>query len=248
MKKYILALVFLIAILSVGAVESSFTYKQKERIDLIIPCISDDYSFCDSATNCTITVVSPDSTLVIDGQNMTYSVNYFNYTLERNETVWVGEYATSVSCCGTAGNGFTSFNFKVTPSGTDLSTGQSFIYIFFLMVSIILMVLCIAGSAKINGQNEFHMGQLVSVNFNKYIKIGLGFLAYLFLVITFHLLWQISSKFLWLDIATGLFENIYLALWILLLPVFIAFVAVSIIRWTIDLRLEKLAKRNLKQR
>lgn len=238
-------IIMLLLVPLIVSAESAYTFKSGGKIDLKVPCVNDDGSFCSIDTNCTITIVDPNSVLIIDGQNMSFNVEYFNYSLDTTQSVTLGEYPTRVSCLGISDNGFTTFNFEVTPSGTNPSTGQSFMYIFFLLVSIILMIMCIVGSVNINGQNEFHMGKLLSVNFNKYIKIGLGFLAYLFLLITFHLLWQISAKFLWLDIATTLFEKLYLTLWILLLPVFIAFVAVALIKWMIDIRLEKLSVRNL---
>lgn len=248
MLKKITLFLFAFLLLSnvASALETSYIFEQDEIVDLKVPCLDINDFPCTSSITCNITIQYPNSENLVNNEVMTYNPSYFNYSI--NDTLNLGYYSTSVFCYGT-NNGFSHFQFEITPSGSVPTTSQGIMYAFLLVVGILLMVLCIYGAATMDDRNEFTLrGTLLKVNFNKYWKQGLYFLAYLCLIFIAFISWQISAKFLWHDFTTTIFYTTHLVLWIALLPLFIVFVIISLIKWMADLELMNLAKRNLPKR
>jgi hypothetical protein len=115
-----------------------------------------------------------------------------------------------------------------------------------LFLTLFLTTLSIYGAFAIDGKNEFEMGKIMKINFNKYIKQGLGFISYLFLTISTFFASEIAQRFFIDSFATGILVWIHKALWIAMIPIFIIFVTFSLIKWLADLELMDLAERNLK--
>lgn len=85
MKTIFIILILLTLIPLVNA-ESSYTFKQGETIDLKISCFNNDYSSCDSSTDCNITIYYPNSSALVSGGELTYGANYYNYTIDDDNT------------------------------------------------------------------------------------------------------------------------------------------------------------------
>jgi len=130
-----------------------------------------------------------------------------------------------------------------------LSEAQGLIYGFGWLTMLSLFVICLVGAFKINGTNEFDLGgKLLKVNINKYIKLALGYLSYLFLVFTIFLSWQIASNFLIADFLAGILRIFFMVLMYLAFPLFILTVTITIMKWMLDIKLHKLSVRGLPPR
>lgn len=219
-------------------------FKQGELVDLKINCVNNG-GHCSAGAVCNITVLDSNDVVLVDDSPMTNSGSYFNHSFNASS---VGVFKQQVFCVD-GYNGYSASTFKVTPSGVEGSTGDAVVYVILLLVALVLMILCIVGGVKINGDNEFNLyGKLMSINYGKYLKMGLFFGSYLFLWFVFFLAWQVADKFLMFDFISELFRMLFLILTVLLAPLFIAFVALAFLKWVADLKLEKLAERNLPDR
>lgn len=226
--------VFLLLTFFIQSVNAQ-TFSQNQEIDIKVSCSNVN---CSEQQN--ITIVSPNTTILIDNQPMTLSTGFLNYTF--NQTSSLGEYSFFIS------NGFAG-SFLITPSGTNPTTAQGLIYSFLILVSMFLVLISIYGAFTIDGKNEFSMGgDLINVNFNKYYKGFLFLLSYLFIIFTTYLTWQVSSQFLLLDLGTAIFKTLFNILLIGLPIIIFVLIIVGFMKWLADVELHKLAERNLKPR
>jgi len=175
----------------------------------------------------------------------------FHY-VSNKDTFKLGIYSYVVNCNSSLIQeaGFTSSTFEVTRSGLEENTiTYTILYLGLLVVLMFFLILSIAGAWNINGENEYDLGGgLVKVNFNKYFKLGLFFLSYLLLIFVVFISLVISTNYLFLDTFSVILDTIHFILWILLAPVFLAFIVHSLQKFILDLKLQDLAKRNLKER
>lgn len=158
----------------------------------------------------------------------------------------LGTHSYIIQCNSTTQGGFVSGNFLVTETGEIATNSQAILYSGLLILSIILLIGTLVLAFYINGDNEFSMGKLVEVNFNKYLKMGLFLLSYLFLTITMFFASEISTRFLVNSFATGILSTAHIVLWYLFVPLFILVVVVALIKFVADLNLQELSERGLK--
>ena len=97
----------------VNAAEIDYAFKEGQIVDLKVPCINEDKSYCGSSINCTITVNDPDNINIVNNQDMTHNPSYYNYTINNSLLNKLGVYSTNVNCI----EGYTTFLFEVTKSG-----------------------------------------------------------------------------------------------------------------------------------
>lgn len=224
-------------------------YQQETTIDLKTSCINDNtQSYCSSSALCNITLYYPDSTLITSNSPMDNHISYFNYTLNSTYTSQLGDYSGNILCVDGTNSQTQDFSFLITPSGKESTTGQGILYGGILLVTLILMVICIFAFFNIDGRNEIDFGGMIKVNFNKHLKYGVGFLAYLFLWATTYFSWLLAKYYLLLDFMAGLFRVFFMITTILLFPIFLIVFLFSLVKWLTDLKLQKLAKRGLKPR
>jgi len=121
-NKYLLITLSLISLIFLIEIASAqFVYQQGEIIDLKIPCFMND-TYCDANVYCNITILKPNTETLVDNKLMTRQSSYYNYTLtSANDT---GIYQGTMVCKSATLNGKSSFDFKITPSGEDLTTAQ----------------------------------------------------------------------------------------------------------------------------
>ena len=116
-KKTIIILMFLM-FLPIVIATPSFFIEQNKNFDLKISCFNSDNSFCLVTTNCSITVSTPNSTVIVNNQDMTFNTAYYNYTIKNNNLRNLGEYQVITQCTG-ATDGFQTFSFEVTFDGLE---------------------------------------------------------------------------------------------------------------------------------
>ena len=223
-------------------------YKQNNEIDLKISCINENTkSYCSSTSICNITIYNPDSSLIVSNAIMQNQIAFHNYTLNSSYTNQKGNYAGNVFCVDGSNSQTQDFNFLITPSGYNPTITEGILAGFLLILCVFIWVMCMNGYSTINDKHEYDIGgNLMKVNFNKYIKMGLGFLSYLFFIIVIYLAWKISLKYLMIDFAFTVFDTIFTILWISVPIVFIILIPVTIVKVVADMKLQDLANRNLK--
>lgn len=206
-----------------------------------------------NSTSCDLHLYNNNGQTIYLKENITENYNLYDWEVEigGNNFTEVGKYSTIFQCYDNTSNlgGFIEFGFEVTPNGQESTTSNGILYSSLLMILLVFFTASTIGAFKIDGKNEYDVGgKIMTVNFNKYYKMGLFFLSYLLLIFITHLSYVISYNFMFLSSASGIFSVIYKLLWILFFPVFFAVVIVAFIKFALDMRLEKLAQRNLKDR
>jgi len=242
-KTLIWILVFLAIVTTVSAAQ---VYKQGDYVDIKIPCTNNG-TYCSSTATCTATIISPNGTALYNNDTLTNQVGYFNITLNPNQTDQLGDYDFTPCCIDGTLTECKSLNFKITASGKETTDGEATIYAILIFMFVALGGFSAVGAWRINGQNEYDFGgggELLKINFNKYWKMLLWFLAYLFLVFTVFYCWQLS-ELLTMTEMTPIFKSLFLTLEILFAPFFLVWGYLMIIKWTADIKLWKLSQRGL---
>jgi len=158
-----------------------------------------------------------------------------------------GLFPYQIHCNDSVKGGFVSGTIILSQSGEETTEQEAMIMGFLFFVIIIIWILCLIGHHNINDKNEYDIGGgLMSVNFNKYIKLGLGFASYLFSILVVFMAWKMSLKFLTFSFAFTIFETMFTILWISVPIVFIVYIVVTFVKVVADMKLQDLADRNLK--
>ena len=205
--------------------------------------------YCSSNASCNLTVFNPENNLIVNNSLMTNNIYYHNYTINGNDVNISGDYRYNILCKDGVFVNSNSFNFLVTPSGTNPSSAQASLYIVLLIIAIVLFIGLLWIGFGIDGSNQVNDLGYVQVNYKKYVKFGVFTLSYVVLVWLFFLSWKISENFLFLEFTTTFFRMITLILLGVGGPLFIGIVIfLMILGFVKDSQLEKLSKRGLKPR
>jgi|TARA_R100000750_G_scaffold62840_1_gene58453 hypothetical protein len=107
--------------ISLGSTEEgvsvNFFVKENTDYDVKVSC-ENQGNFCSSSVACNVTFVYPNSTILIDNQEMTNLNNgYFNYSLIPAQTIPVGKYSGRTGCTDGNVSATTTFNYEVTSTG-----------------------------------------------------------------------------------------------------------------------------------
>jgi len=127
MKKITLLLLFGIFLINLVSASPSFYVTQYEPYDITFSCTDNSQllGFCSPATNCNITIIYPNSTIMVDNQNTTNLFNgKFNYSIISAQTNVNGEYTVRAGCSGNGLNNSADFTYEVNPLGKE---GKSFL-------------------------------------------------------------------------------------------------------------------------
>ena len=123
-----LILIGLILILVLPIISAEINFKQNTESDLKFPCYFNG-TFCSGSAACTATITAPSGALIINGTVATNQITFHNITLNTTQTEEVGDYFTFASCTDQGLSSESTFTFRVTPFGKDLSTAQGIIYL-----------------------------------------------------------------------------------------------------------------------
>lgn len=227
MKKLFLIGILLLLLSSTVTAES-YIFKQGEKSDIIIFCFDENNSVCTSSVNCTVTIIAPNSSIVVDNGTMTYRNTFYNYSINENKTTALGKYSVIAMCDGDT-NGYSTFTYKITPNGEELSEGLSNVYIWMIIIFIVIMIILIF--ALFNVKNPF--GKATILGFIYIISTAIFFLA-----------WNLSVNFL--TAITGI-ENILFLIFRVLEIGFFPFI-IGLFIWTLfEYRRLKLFKNMLER-
>jgi ABC-type multidrug transport system permease subunit len=227
MKKLYLILIGMMILMSLTLIQadqtSLGTFKQGSIITIS--------QTCDNCTYVNITRVKlPNSTEIIINKNMNQPVTG-NYNYNINYTNDQGHYI--VSTCGDLNGGYVcqNYDYYISYSGSDLSIGQSIIYIVLILINLIFFGICIYAGIVTNGSNSPDEDGKVLPNYKKYLKIFFFFLAYIMIIWFSFNLWQVSLNFLNQIFLINFFFSIWQILLVSILPVtaiFLIFVFVNL--------------------
>jgi len=171
---------------------------------------------------------------------------YFN--VSAGNFTGLGLFSYHVHCNDSTMGGFVSGAITVTESGEEITESNASIYSSMFIVTILLFILCVFITFKIDSKDEIDFGGILRVNFNKYIKYGMFFVSYLMLWVSTYFGWQIAYHFLLTGFIADFMRLIYITLTGLLIPIFIGGFLFMLTKWLTDLKLHKIAERGLKPR
>lgn len=129
--------------------EDAYNFKQNSQADLKISCFDDAGVICSSATTCHITVIKPDSTVLVNNGTMTRSSTYYNYSLDASQTSTLGKYQAVVYCSGET-NAYNQFDYLITLDGIDSKSNNNLL-LFLIIGGILFLVLGFVFETKLFG-------------------------------------------------------------------------------------------------
>lgn len=237
---FFLVLMFTI-ILLMGSASAQLMYKQNDIISVRIPCINNG-SYCSPSATCNLTVSYPNSSILINNQPMTNSFSFFNYTI--NTTDAIGEYFSSMSCIDGTISGTSTFIITITPSGFEVSTGQSIIYVIAIAFSVVILFLLLYASMAIPFHNFIgEDGKIISVNNFKFLKIGAIAGVYLVLMFLFQTLNSFTTNFMYSGSSSKIFEWLYSIMLAMMFPVAIVGIVLGFAVFINDIYVKKKLER-----
>jgi hypothetical protein len=176
-KTYILIALWIIALIGMGS--GQLYFKNNQTVDLKIPCFNNG-TYCPSTAFCNITITKPTGDTLINNQEMTNSISYYNYTI--GEFVDFGIYPTTMMCMDTNGNGYKTFEIQITPNGKEPAGDNLKIFIYILFG---LLTMALAFTFIIN------IGKLATISTSIFdVALSLGFYF-----ITLFVLW-LSNEYI----------------------------------------------------
>lgn len=191
-KILIFGILFLMLIIPLVCASS---YEQGENIILKVSCA--DLTNCSNAQN--ITISSPNSSIIVDNQEMTITNGYAQFTLSYTNDV--GSYQYFIYDLS---DGYYTNSFDVTPNGEIATVGKSIFYIGLLTILLFFFLLSIIGFVVFES--------IIS-------KVGLFGLSYLLGIAITFICWNMANDFLVSSIfIIGMFKILFYVLIIGLFP------------------------------
>ena len=130
-------------------IESDYNFNLNQDANIKIACFDTNNALCTNATSCYITINYPDNSNLIQGQNMTFGINYYSYIVDSTLLNQKGEVRTTINCVG-GYNGYKSFIFNVAGNslfGFNLKN-QSNVLLLFVVVLLYLGLMVLAFTFK----------------------------------------------------------------------------------------------------
>lgn len=208
---FIFGIIFLASLISAGSIDDTLTEtrfygKQGENLTVYDSCTIDGAA-CDVSYNCTFTILKPDQTTLVSQVNTTHTGDLYIYNLNSTQTQDLGIYETIVYCTNGTSSGQLTFYYDINRSGTEPSTSEGILYLVVFIIVLALFLICL--NAFVNTEwndRKDGLGQIVQINYNKYLKFVYGFLSYVFLLFIFFIGKGITQNFLFLDTAYAFFN------------------------------------------
>ena len=233
-------LIFLLLLIMPFVSGYTEVYQEDTEVDLKQGCYNNG-TLCSSSATCNITVIDPSRLPLVNNDVMTQHITraYFNYTLNITQTSEVGQYEYRIVCQDTGLANFGTFEFLVTSSGNDPSLAEVVTYGVLGMFLVFLFILSVVGVAKLPRSNKVGDDGIIDVNFMKYVRQILFFMAYILMIGITYFAWQISENLIFLDIISNFTKVLFYLLAYTLAPAFGVFMLFVIIMAINDKRIQK---------
>ncbi len=193
-KKIIFGIMFCIILLTSI---SSLIFQQNSVSNLNIVCIN--AGFCSGATECNVSVFSPEGVVLLDGVQATQSASLANYNITLNETHTseIGEYQVGGFCKDGSVTQVIDFTFEVNYLGKTFSTSQAITYlVLFIIVFFIfgfnLFIINILPASNTKDEE----GKILSISYLKYLRGTLFFFGWMLFVAILFLSSNLAFAFL----------------------------------------------------
>ena len=136
MKKQLLIIICMFLLVGIVSAES-FVFQENEFVNYRFRCLDENNAYCNSATQCQISIENPEGINVYDNSSMTWNETFFNHTLPTENT---GEYV-SIIICSSDNATSSEFTYSVTPTGRVAPTdGEGIIYIGTLLAMVLFSI------------------------------------------------------------------------------------------------------------
>lgn len=162
------------------AIAQSPVYEQNEDITLSIPCTING-SVCSVSSVCSCTIINPESLILINNQNMVKNGGVFEINLTSNQTSVNGQYELNVVCSDLGNSNSKFLTFSITPNGEIPTTAKGILYAGLIILFTFFFALSIYGAMTTN---------------NIILKMTLYLVAYLLLIGTMFISWNLSLDYL----------------------------------------------------
>jgi len=237
-KKLLWILVLLL--IPIAIADPSFIFSKNSSPDISISCVDENNNLCGAGTDCLITIIGPNSSVIINNGTMSNNINYYNYSLNKNQTNELGEYSAFVYCDGTT-TSYTKFTYEITRSGKTLEIPESLLYILLTFAIFCIFVISLYFTIAVPYANKRDdNGDTVRITKTKYIKMGLVGITYSLFLWFLNMLIGISNNFINLEMYYGFVSGIFLALLRLSLPLLILIIVWSLFEIIRDINKQKL--------
>lgn len=130
MKKLILIL-FILGMIGL-VIAQDFTYKAGDTIDIKRNCFNNG-TYCSASAVCNLTIIRPDTSVLLNNQPMTNQFSFYNYTLQSSDTWTSGFYQSTMVCNDGGLKGKDEFTLQITPSGNS-GTANIVFFIFLILI------------------------------------------------------------------------------------------------------------------
>lgn len=221
MKKQLLLILSLVIFLFLIIIPmASAIYKVDIPLEFTAGC---DKINCSLGWN--ITVLNPNSTILVNNEAMDVGDYYANYSFTPSEEGTYLVYLTD-----TEGNESYSTSVTVNYSGYDLTEGKSILYSLIWIASLLLILGLQAIGIYLPGGNQTDemTGYILAVSNLKYLKLTCLGLAWVFGVFLSYLTWMLSYAYLNMNFVSTIMQTIFYIMAYLTLPLFIFFVYLTI--------------------
>lgn len=165
----------------------------------------------------------------IPSQNIS-KLGYYNYVFQCN--------SSSFGCGVTV-------PLEVNPQGLEYTTAIGITYIGIFGILVLLFMLFSFGAITIQGNNEYKYGEVLTINYKKYLKYFFVTLAYITFVWITYIAWNISWGILQYNTASNIFYGLFRLSSMLILPIIIGIIIFSIVNFFKDKDLVEMVQRNL---
>lgn len=243
-SKLWLIFVFIMVMGFASAYDDLGTYKIERDFPLFLGC-SYNNSYCPASFNCNISIYFEGNT-IISNQQMTATGFDYNYTLRAANLTQSGQYYGRQVCCGTDACSDYAFTFDLNAQGKEYTTTDGIIYVVLLGMMAGLFGVSLFFALRIEkGNIRGGEGEIIQINWMKYLRIGLFMVAYVSLVALFWFAWNLAYGILEFSEMATLFHLLFrITLWGSF-PMFVVALIVTVARFFQDNKINEYMERNL---
>lgn len=128
-------LVAFIVLIMIETVSASDLFPANKGIDYKKPCINNG-TYCSPSAECNMTVIHPNSSLILNNVKMTNQISFHNYTIPAQSSS--GTYTVNMVCTDNGKSGAETLYFQINPSGEEIDGSITAFYLGLLALIFVL--------------------------------------------------------------------------------------------------------------
>ena len=195
-----------------------------------------------NASQCNVTGINTPSTSYVlsGGLIMTKTGQTFNFSIDKGNFTTTGTHCIHIICMNGATRDAGSICREVSNTGNKLDISQVLMYALMFVGIFFVFLLTLYGSLSIPLTNmKAPDGEILSINWKKYLKLFCVCIAYVSFVWIIFLSWNLSWAYLQMQGLSTFFKYIFYLVFALTFPVFAGIIILGIVSYHNDKRLEK---------